>query len=179
MGDFRESKEYELLNTIGIKCGHIIVKSQEPLFVIDLEVGERMLSSGVAYGILTTADAQKIRTQMTKVGICENMMSVLEKIREFTIPDDTPNQLYVFQKCNSPTCKQPAIHGNIFFEQNGEKAIDQELTTLNMGYALCFVNMTENKMSPLNAVIILKQMLEANLVADGPELKKPPGELPS
>jgi len=163
---FLKGDRDEFLTMLGIVYGHIFVEGCDPVIVITLEDGRRMLERAVEDEIVTADEAQEIITSMIKVKMCEDMSSLFERAREFE-----PSQDFEFKYSFHIHEGDPRLLYGFIVDED-EDQVSGKIGHLEGGFSYCHGGVRRGMFSTANAAVIFKAMLESGMLANRNEVSR-------
>ena len=178
---FVKKTHSSFFNLLGVQYGVLVTVAdgkdmQESILIVDMEGQMKSLRDSEREGVLTSDEVDALEKDMKEAGL-ENMTAVFDKARQFPIPEDY-SPLYRFKTCSMPNCRRLLAHGNIFNKDGARVQQVDTISTLAQGRNVCEYAARYGGDYKLDAVIIFKQMLEANLALNDIEFNERYDALP-
>lgn len=154
---FQKGTRDRFLNLAGVSYGYLMFEGYQPLFIIVLERGQRILKDTVEQNILTADEVASIEREMTEHDILADFAAVVEKIKSVELPSELMDN-WDFQICTN--CSDAVAHG--YIQHEGE-TIGAPYICLWSLFDDLRLNVREKVMTAEKAVIIFQKAISLNL----------------
>lgn len=174
-GVFLVGSKSEFLKALGVKYGWLFMEGSKPYEVLSLDQGEQLLADAVEKELVTADEAQALEDAMGKAGLAKDVAAVFKKARQFKV--DVPKGFTPalrFEICTS--CPVPTTHG--YVKDAAGNPLSEPLGTLINGFSICDDAVGKGRASVQDAVVLFRQMVEADLAVDEADWKKRYDALP-
>ncbi len=161
MALFQKSKDNVFQNVLGLNYGYLYIEDyRDPQVILAIDEGLEVFRTYVNDEFFTTEDETVFIEEMRRAEILNTQLDVLNTVRRFLLPIDYFATLR-FEVCVK--CKPPEpIHGFVEVEKTGY-IVHGPIFSMAKGFQCCNSMVSDDRVTALNAVTVLKQILASNL----------------
>ncbi len=157
---FEKGTKNKFLNALGLKYGFLYIEENPSPAIIELESAHKILATLMQEKLCEEKEAWALLLEMEDYGILKTLPDVFYEVRRNIVPlDFSPTLNFELCNCQEPS---PVIHGHVMVRKTDYR-VSGQITALSMGFRHCNYMVHNHRVSLLNAVVVLKEMLASNL----------------